>query len=406
MSIVFIEICYKLCYTNQGDKMKKIKLILCLILSSALIGCQNNSVEKADGYTNAAGCKVSDASMTYYTRYADTYPSMEYFDTSLSLAVYTNKQSNFLDAYNLMVERFKYYHELFDKYNNYDNVNNVKTINDNAGVAPVVVADELMELLLLSKEWYEKSLGAFDITLGPVLEIWHDYREEGTQLPTLEELAAANEYVGWEFIELDEANNTVYINNPNASIDVGGVAKGFAVEKVAQDLECSGVSAGFINAGGNVRMIGTKPDSSPWHTGINHPAKEYSNQYYGTTIISIRMKGMESAVTSGDYQRYYVVDGKEYSHLISPFTLFPPDLYNSVTVKYDNSGIADILSTTIYMLPYEDGLKVLNSVDALGIWISKNEEALSGANPQFKNDYYIGTNGKLDLNSSLITWED
>lgn len=377
--------------------MKKLlRLMLCVLL--ALGGCTKKQEDVM--YVNDLGCKVSNtSSLKVYGKYEADAINVG-FDTILYLTAYTNKVGTFNEYFEVMLEEFSHYHQLFDKYNDYEGINNVKTINDNAGIAPVKVDEELMELLLLSREWYDKSNGAFDITLGPVLRIWHDHREKAEELakdgldgdlPTYDELQAASEFVGWQFVELDEENLTVYINHPNASIDVGGVAKGFATEKVAQKLECLGLNSGIINAGGNIRTIGKKPNGEAWSVGIQHPNKGANDP----SLDSVRYKEPMSMVTSGDYQRYYMVDGKRYSHIISPFTLQPADHFRSTSINIKNGGLADILSTTMFILPYEEGKKVIEEAGGLGIWVTEEENAFDAEHYEIIDGMFIAASEDL-----------
>lgn len=371
--------------------MKKLVIyISCALL--LLSGCASKK-EKVM-YENELGCKVYDPSnLKIYDKFNEGFTGV--FDTVIQLTVYTDKASKYNEYYQATYDGFNHYNQLFDKYHTYEGVNNIKTINDNAGVAPVSVDPELMEMLVLSKEWYEKSNGAFDITLGPVLTIWHNYREEAAELaklgldgnvPTYDELQEAAQFVGWQYVELDEENLTVYINHPNASIDVGGVAKGFAAEKVAQQLECMGVNSGILNAGGNIRTIGRKPNGEAWSIGIQHPDKSLISS---ESIDSVRYKESMSSVTSGDYERYYMVDGVRYHHIISPFTLYPAEYYRSTSVNIKDSRLADILSTTMFILPYEEGEKVIHEAGGLGIWVSEEEKAFDAEHSEVIDGLYI-----------------
>lgn len=376
------------------------KLLVCLMaLVVSLTGCSNGEKDAVVD-VNDLGCKVLDVTnLSFYDRFMAT--SFESgFDTAISLTAYTDKTSTFNEYFKVMEEEFLRYHKLFDKYNNYEGVNNVKTINDNAGIAPVSVDPELMEMLVLSREWYDKSEGAFDVTMGPVLRIWHDYRVEAEELallgldgnvPTYDELQEAAQFVGWKYIELDEEKLTVYINHPNASLDVGGVAKGFAAEKVAQKLECMGLNSGIVNAGGNVRTIGKKPNGEAWSIGIQHPNQSVDSQ----SVDSVRYKETMSMVTSGDYFRYYMVDGVRYHHLISPFTLYPANRYRSASITIKNSGLADILSTTVFIHDYETGKRIIEAAGGNAIWVTEEANAFEAEHSEIIDGLFIAATKDL-----------
>lgn len=272
------------------------------------------------------------------------------------------EQDEFDSVFTEASNDFSYYNKLFDIYNDYEGINNIKTINDNAGIQPVEVDPVIIEMLQEAKYFYDLSNGEFDITIGALLKVWHNYREEGINLntegkkgniPTEEELEEASTHKGWEHVQIDEENNTVYIDDSSISLDVGGIAKGFSTEKIAQSLASEGIITGAINAGGNNRTLGTKYDGSNWRVGIQNPNGSDS-------ILVVNMDGKCSFVTSGDYERYYVAtDGNSYHHIVDPETLYPAKYFHSVSIITEDSGVADCLSTTLFTLSYKDGLKVL-----------------------------------------------
>lgn len=286
------------------------------------------------------------------------------FDTFFAVQGMPLEQDAFDSVFTEASEDFSYYNKLFDIYNDYDGINNIKTINDHAGIDPVEVDPVIIEMLQEAKYFYDLSDGEFDITIGALLRVWHNYREEGIELntdgkkgnlPTTEELEAASINKGWEHVQIDTEKNTVYIDDPNVSLDVGGIAKGFSTEKIAQSLISEGNTTGAINAGGNNRTLGQKYDGSNWRVGIQNPKGSDS-------ILVVNMDGACSFVTSGDYERYYVAsDGNSYHHIIDPETLYPAKYFHSVSIITEDSGVADCLSTTLFTLSYEDGLKVLDA---------------------------------------------
>lgn len=286
------------------------------------------------------------------------------FDTFFALQGIVAEEEEFNALFLQASDQFRHYNDLFDIYHTYENINNLKTINDNAGKEPVVVDEVILELLQEAKEFYAISNGRFDVTSGALLAIWHDYRERGIAmnsegeygpLPKLEKLQEASTYKGWDYVEIDETNHTVFITDEHVSLDVGGIAKGFATEKVAQMLEEAGWHTGAVNAGGNNRTLGQKADGTAWRVGIQDPSQAGS-------LLTVSMDGTCSFVTSGDYERYFVAeDEKQYHHIINPETLYPAEYFHSVSVITNNSGVADCLSTTLFTLSYEDGLQLIEA---------------------------------------------
>lgn len=336
------------------------------------------------------------------------------FDTYLSLQAATASDEEFNGYFNDACARFSELNQLFDIYNDYENVNNLKTINDNAGIAPVEVNEDIIEMLEIAKEFYELSNGQFDITMGSVMKIWHEYRTEGIELneqgqlgniPELAALEAAKEHSGWEHIIIDKENKTVYIDDPEVSLDVGGVAKGFAAESIAQRLTSEGIAMGIVDAGGNNRMINSKLDGTPWNVGIQDPGNSGLPALAGGILV-ISKEGSGSFVTSGDYQRNYAAeDGKIYHHIIDPSTLFPADYFHSVSIVMKDSARADAMSTTLFTMSYEDGLALIEEYnkthdDNVGVvWIM--DEPIDAEYHHQVGNYFVAYTSNLE---GMIKW--
>ena len=164
------------------------------------------------------------------------------FDTMITMNAYATSDEEALTYSQILENAFNKYNQWFDKYNDYEGVNNIKTINDNAGKQKVTVEQPIIDLLLLAKEYTEITNGTFDITMGNTMVLWHNYRDQGEQinlsgsddvpLPTTKELQESAKHAGWKYVEIDDENNTVYITNENVSLDVGAIAKGYTTEVV------------------------------------------------------------------------------------------------------------------------------------------------------------------------------
>lgn len=299
------------------------------------------------------------------------------FDTVVTIVGYVQKARDFDRYLQYTQERFQYFHQLFDRYESYDGVTNIKTINDNAGVAPVEVSDDLFEFLQCCIEWCEKSHGQVNIALGPVLEIWHDYREqfenasEGA-LPPEEELAQANLLTDLQKVQLDSEAKTVFLTEKGMSLDVGALAKGYTTEKVGKELFDMGFDSFCISSGGNIRTFSAPADAdrSKWNISIMNP--NTAEDPNAEPIDFLYLNDL-SVVTSGDYQRYYLVNGKKVHHIIDPATLYPADYYQSVTVIVEDSGEADLLSTWLFTLPLEEAKKAAQEAGAEALWVLQDD---------------------------------
>ena len=223
--------------------------------------------------------------------------------------------------------------------------------------------------MLYAKELCEATNGEMDVTMGAVLSLWHDCREAASndpasaKVPTLEELEAAAEHTGFGLLEIDAENCTLRLTDPEASLDVGALGKGYATERAVEYLESVGAESYVLNIGGNIRIIGTKPDGSGWNTGIRDPQDPD-----GSFAVSLDLSDT-ACVTSGTYERYYMVDGEKYHHIIDKDTLYPADYFESLTVVTKDSGLADALSTALFCMSYEDGLALAEKLGVDVLWI-------------------------------------
>lgn len=306
------------------------------------------------------------------TRYTATF--LDVFDTKTDIVGYGTSQEAFMEEIDKLKEKLGYYHKLYDIYHDYDGINNIKTINDNAGIAPVEVAPEIIRLLQFSKEMYESTKGQVNIAMGSVLSIWHDYREAGVEnpeaakLPPMEELLTASEHTDISNIIIDEEASTVYLSDPEMSLDVGSIGKGYAVQRVAEYAKEIGLEHVLLSVGGNVCAVGGRLDGSKWRIGIQNPDLDSEEAYAKKVDVED-----VCVVTSGNYQRYYMVDGQRYCHIIDPDTLMPADYFPAVSLITKDSGMADALSTTVYNMPYEEGLAFVNSLeDVEAMWVMED----------------------------------
>lgn len=307
---------------------------------------------------------------------------LDVFDTASTIVAYTKDEKTFQDSAVACQAMLMEYHQLYDVYNEYDGMNNLKTVNDNAGIAPVEVDSRIIDLLQFGREMYDLSDGKVNICFGSVLSVWHDYREDGlsdpeeAQLPPMEELAAAAAHTNIDDLIIDQEASTVYLADPEMSLDVGSIAKGYAVEKVSAYFTEKSLSNAAFSIGGNVCTVGWKEgkEDNPWIIGLENPDR--SQEDY---LMTLKLSGL-SVVTSGDYQRYYTVDGRQYHHIIDPDTLMPAEYMHAVSVISDRSGYADGLSTTLFLMPVEEGLSLVESLPGVeAVWVTDDYEIITSS---------------------------
>ena len=324
-------------------------LLAAALSLSLLAGCGSTSGSTASS--------AADGPQRYSTVFYDV------FDTVTQVIAYCDSEEEFTAQMDALHADLVEYNQLYDIYNDYDGVTNIKTMYDTTG-------------------------GKLNIALGSVLNIWHNYREaaladdndSNNQLPTQEELDAAAQHCDIANLIIDEDAKTVYLADPAMSLDVGSVGKGYAVEQAAQAAEARGLTSALISVGGNLRAIGTKPDGSQWVGGVENPwnsSEVYTNG--SSTVAAVKMSDL-SLVTSGDYQRYYVVDGVRYHHLIDPATLWPSAYFDGVSVLAPDSGVADCLTTGLFCLPLEEGRQLVESLDGVeALWCTTDGEVITSS---------------------------
>ena len=298
--------------------------------------------------------------------YEATYLNL--FDTVTVIKGRAESAEAFTEVAQGIYDELEYYHQLFDIYNDYEDLNNLKTVNDMAGVAPVSVDRAIIDLLTDCRGYYELTGGKVNVAMGSVLRLWHEARNYGldhpneAKLPDMEALKAAAEHLDFDAVIIDEAASTVFISDPEVRLDVGAIAKGWATQRVAEKAP----EGMLLSIGGNVCATGPKTEmGTPWVIGVRNPAGS-ADSYLHTLNVT---EG--SYVTSGDYQRAFEVDGKMYHHIIDPETLMPSDYWRSVTVVCEDSGLADALSTALFLMNLEEGQALLDICGASALWVDR-----------------------------------
>ncbi len=311
------------------------------------------------------GCVGCGARAQKFTAY-----SFDYFDTATTIIGYADNQQAFDEAVARIKQQLGEYHRLYDIYQRYDGVTNLCAINAREA-GDGVVDSRLTDMLAFAAEMHTLTGGKTNVAMGSVLSIWHTYRERAiadpaaAEVPPMADLQAAAQHTAITDVVVDTAAHTVQLHDDALTLDVGAVAKGYAVEQVARWMVEKGYSGWVLNVGGNVRTIGSKPTGEDWVVGIENPDTESEGSYIAYLEISDK-----ALVTSGNYQRYYLVDGVRYHHIIDPDTLMPSNRYRSVSVLCGDSGVADALSTALFCMDYEAGAALIDSLtDVEAMWV-------------------------------------
>lgn len=227
-------------------------------------------------------------------------------------------------------------------------------INNNAGVRPVKVSQELYDLIERSLNLSKLTDGAFDITFASMDNIWK-FDGSMKRLPSANEVNTSVKFVGYHHIELNSENNTVFLKQKHSKIGFGAIGKGYAADKAKQLLISLGVKAGIINASGDMNTWGKQPDGSNWKVAITNPLNK--NKAFATLPLN-----NNAVVTSGDYEKYIEFNGERYAHIINPKTGYPTKEIISVTIFAPKAELADALATSVFVLGKEIGINRINQL--------------------------------------------
>lgn len=292
------------------------------------------------------------------------YDSRNYFymDTYINIKIYDYENTETI--FEEIDKIYKDYHEISDRYHEYASLENVYYLKHNTSESETIkLDDKLCSMIELGIEYNEKTKGRFNINMSDILDVWKAYRENKNGIPSITELEEAKNKINPIIFK-----NKCEILNNHPSIDLGAIAKGYATEEVGKYLKEKGINKFIINAGGNV-LVGDHYDNSKYKIGLEKPDQTKE-------IYKVLKLNNSSVVTSGGYERFYTYDGKNYHHIIDYNTLYPTNYFKSVTVVTKNSALADTLSTSLFLMPIEEGKKLIENLDIDVIWYTSDDEII------------------------------
>lgn len=323
---------------------------------------KNNIIKKLSAVLTASALLLTGCSGAKSSTQTDqdlTYTDM-LFDTVIKIQILDPADESILDGLKKLCEKY-------DTMFSITNTDSELYKLNHANGQPFTVSSETANLIQEGIHYSELSGGAFDLTIEPVSALW-DFKADKPTVPSSDAIAQAVSHV--DYTKVDIQDNTVTLEDPEAGIDLGAIAKGYIADQVKTYLKKQGIKHAIINLGGNVDVIGTKPDGSKYNIGIQKPFDES-----GEAITSVQLKD-QTVVTSGIYERYFKKNGKLYHHILDPRTGYPCEnnLY-SVSIITDSSTKADALSTTCFLLGYEKGMELIQSMDGVdAIFITDDEK--------------------------------
>lgn len=299
-------------------------ILLCTLLINTLSGCKSTQNQEP----------ISNSAML--------------FDTVIQISIYNSKDKAILDHCFSMCEDFE------QELSRTIDTSEVSKINHASG-QPVEVSDHTIELLKRGVEYSEISNGAFDITIAPLSTLWDFKNNKGT-LPPQTAIDEAKSHVNYKNISIN--GNTVTLSDPDAAIDLGGIAKGYIADQLKEYLESKDIKHAIINLGGNVLTVGNKPDGTDFNVGLQKPFDKQN-----AAITSVKVND-QSVVSSGVYERYFELDGTIYHHILNPATGYPYDNeLLGVSIISEHSVDGDGLSTTCFALGLDKGMELINRLE-------------------------------------------
>lgn len=245
----------------------------------------------------------------------------------------------------------------------------VSEVNRQAGIRPVTVSNEVFHVAGEAYAYALLSDGAFDPTIAPLIDLWgfldHQYRVPGTA-----ELITTLSFVDYTRLEIVSEEHSLFLPDKNMGLELGGIAKGYIVDRILHILKAAGIEHAFVNAGGDIGLIGTRPDGEQWRIGVRNPREE-------NNIIAVLPAAGGSIVTSGDYERAFTVDGLSYHHILDPKTGLPARELISVTIVAGEAIIADAFSTAVFVLGPDKGMDLIEKSEGVeGLLITPQLEMI------------------------------
>lgn len=291
--------------------------------------------------------------------YKKTKPMM---DTLVTITVVSGSAG---EADRAIERAFSVIESFSDKINFFSDKSELSAVNKNAGAAPVKVSQDTIGVIARAVYISEKSGGAFDATIGPEIKMWDFFKKaRPTDIAIKRNLSLVN----YRDIILDRDKSTVFLKRKGMSMDLGGIAKGYAADLALVSLKQSGIGAGVVAAAGDIRTFGLKPDGTLWNVGIKNPRQ----QSEADELIAKARLTNKALSTSGDYERYFIEGGRRYHHILDPKTGHPASRCRSVTVISDSGIYADGFSTAVFVSGPEKGMKLVMEAGSDAIIIDKD----------------------------------
>ncbi|NEZ44839.1 FAD:protein FMN transferase [Paenibacillus alvei] len=355
---------------TRSRSLLRSAIVLLSACALILSGC-GSSGKEASGTNDTANKKSAIKQQSYFI-----------FDTIVTVKIYDERadQKQFKDIENLL-------NEIDSRLNRTKDTSELAKIHAASGKEAVTVTPESFDLIAKSLDYAKRTEGRFDPTVGPIVDLWN-IGHENAKVPNPDKLAQTLKLVNYKDVTLDPAKHAIKLNREGMELDMGSIGKGYAADRIADYLRNNGFPSAIIDLGGNIFAVGAKPGGSDWTIGVQDPDETRGNQ-----IGKMKVQD-KTIVTSGVYERYFVENGKHYHHILDPATGYPVDNgLSSVTIVTNSSTDADALSTSLFALGVEKGLKFVEedpNVEAIFITTDHKVYCTSGIKEIFEltNDKY------------------
>ena len=267
----------------------------------------------------------------------------------------------------------------------------VSRINKNAGISGVRVLPDILDMLNKAIMVSEKTEGSFDVTIGPVISLYDFHKKIKPEESVIKKNLSL---VNYRYLIINRDKSTAFLKKKGMLIDLGGISKGYAADKAVETLKRNGINSGLVSIAGDIKAFGLKPDGKPWKIGIRNPriptnpplVKGGKGGFSDDIMATLELKDMAIS-TSGDYERFFIIDGRRYHHLLSPRTGYPAQKCQSVSVITKEGAFTDAFATGVFILGPEKGIKVLEKLGFDGIIVDSQGKVHTTPNIRGKFEF-------------------
>jgi thiamine biosynthesis lipoprotein len=309
-------------------------------------------------------------------------------DTFVTITVVSNSENS---AGKAIDNAFSEIERLEKLSNFFSSESEVSRINKNAGISGVRVLPDILDMLNKAIMVSEKTEGSFDVTIGPVISLYDFHKKIKPEESVIKKNLSL---VNYRYLIINRDKSTAFLKKKGMLIDLGGISKGYAADKAVETLKRNGINSGLVSIAGDIKAFGLKPDGKPWKIGIRNPrippnpplVKGGKGGFSDDIMATLELKDMAIS-TSGDYERFFIIDGRRYHHLLSPRTGYPAQKCQSVSVITKEGAFTDAFATGVFILGPEKGIKVLEKLGFDGIIVDSQGKVHTTPNIRGKFEF-------------------